>query len=366
MALRSVTWTLAGAAALLTVVVSYALRPQRLDPASESVTLRVRASHQLDDEDLPGFVVHPTIFSVTDVASLGTGWVILDRQASSVHLLDEDLSLVRSFGREGDGPGEMSRPAQVAVLGDSVIGVLERPSLRLHVFAADGRFLKKVEPRIRGCFGSVTGDLLPGSGDSFVVAGPCPGFDEVRWIAADVSWRDGRTTRIKDVVAPGGRSILAGTLGWSMIRFQGRFFVGRPDGCFHPVADSGAAAVQGPAPPPAIPDGVALCVPERDPVPIPDSLGLGDIELPTPPQGWSLEAPTHFPPVLDAQWSPAGTMLLMPDLAFEDAAALLKEDGTLTVIRSPHVFHPGPDRLLMSRTLLDGMGFRTIRWSELR
>lgn len=143
--------------------------------------------------------LHPDLSSVTDAASLGSGWIVLDRRAGRLHRLTEEGRLAFSFGRRGDGPGEYRDPAGVAVVAETIL-VAERVGGRLHRFGADGAFMDRMEVVIPGCFvplvldagGTRVGPVLlvrcvaPGGdagGTDMVVLAPSDGPVRVVWVS---------------------------------------------------------------------------------------------------------------------------------------------------------------------------------------
>ncbi|MGH7507175.1 MAG: 6-bladed beta-propeller, partial [Longimicrobiales bacterium] len=70
------------------------------------------------------------------------GIVVLDRQADQLHLFAADGSYVRSFGRSGDGPGEFANIASVTVTPGDSIFVFDRGHDRVSVFHAGAGFAR--------------------------------------------------------------------------------------------------------------------------------------------------------------------------------------------------------------------------------
>ena len=66
-------------------------------------------------------------------------FVVVERSPLSIRILERDGRLVRQFGREGDGPGELRNPSAVAF--DSLIVVDDPQLARLEVFDSTGHLL---------------------------------------------------------------------------------------------------------------------------------------------------------------------------------------------------------------------------------
>ncbi len=90
-------------------------------------------------ESLKGGVVGD-IQSVHDAAFSGHAWYLVDSRGNQIHQLDPEGKLVRSFGREGGGPGEFRGPLYVAASGNRVyVAQLTIPDVS--VFDSTGTFL---------------------------------------------------------------------------------------------------------------------------------------------------------------------------------------------------------------------------------
>ena len=65
---------------------------------------------------------------------------VLDAQAARVVVFGPDGGFVRTFGRKGSGPGEMSFPSDLAVLGDGSAAVVDRSGERMTLFSPEGKY----------------------------------------------------------------------------------------------------------------------------------------------------------------------------------------------------------------------------------
>ncbi len=69
------------------------------------------------------------------------GLLVLDGQSHLVHVFDSEGRPIRSFGGEGDGPGEFRRPASITALADGRVAVGEGFPPVLHWLTAAGEYL---------------------------------------------------------------------------------------------------------------------------------------------------------------------------------------------------------------------------------
>lgn len=105
----------------------------------------------------PGTRLHSEVFSVSDAVLHRSTWFVLDRRGTQVHRIDESGALLASFGRGGEGPGELRRPAAIASRGDTVI-VLDGADL--HLFDLDGDHVADRRVALDGCPNGLARDLL--------------------------------------------------------------------------------------------------------------------------------------------------------------------------------------------------------------
>lgn len=123
--------------------------------------LQVETLYQVGELDAEGWEAFGAVTSVT--FGPDGSLYILDRQLSHVVHLDSDGDHVRTFGRPGEGPGEFGMPGQVVVLGSGQLAIPDLQHARVHVFGADGTFVRSVPtPHADG----VPGGRLGAHGDS--------------------------------------------------------------------------------------------------------------------------------------------------------------------------------------------------------
>jgi hypothetical protein len=87
---------------------------------------------------------------IADVASVGSGFAILDRRERQVHVYDSTGQLVRRFGREGRGPGEYTQPLAIAGI-DSLLAIWDNVTAkRFTVLDANGSVLTTLAGQVLG------------------------------------------------------------------------------------------------------------------------------------------------------------------------------------------------------------------------
>jgi hypothetical protein len=90
---------------------------------------------------------------IVDVGFDGEGRLyVLDSQASQVHVLSRDGSLVRSIGTSGEGPGELSQAFGMAVFADGTVSVFDIGKFSLVVYGPDGEWIRdlRIDPSETG------------------------------------------------------------------------------------------------------------------------------------------------------------------------------------------------------------------------
>lgn len=99
------------------------------------------------------------------VASLpDDGIAVLDRQGSRVTVFDAAGTVLVSFGREGDGPGEFRYPASIAALSDGTITIYDYQKRALQHLTREGAFVAQEAVTVPfngvGMIGTPTGLLI--------------------------------------------------------------------------------------------------------------------------------------------------------------------------------------------------------------
>jgi len=96
--------------------------PRRIfadEPAGAAVTLDLKELWRAGGED------EDVIFGrITDIKSGPDGTIyVLDNQLCQVQVFSSDGQYLRSLSREGDGPGELRQPVEMAFLSDDILGI---------------------------------------------------------------------------------------------------------------------------------------------------------------------------------------------------------------------------------------------------
>ncbi len=86
-----------------------------------------------------------SVASVADADMHEGVWFLLDKRLSRVHRISDGNNQWSAFARPGDGPGELRRPAALAVHGDTIVVAAPR---RLQFYWPDGTYIggRDVEP----------------------------------------------------------------------------------------------------------------------------------------------------------------------------------------------------------------------------
>ena len=139
-------------------------------PALPAGTIRATAlwrapAHDVAEWAEPSKVVH------------GAGrYFVIDRRSTRVHIVGSDGQLVKSFGKQGPGPGEIMVAGDIGFVGDHVV-VRDMGKHTIEVYSPDGAFVKSI-PLGRVGFGFTTIDpdgiiaaQLAGGGQSWIRVG---------------------------------------------------------------------------------------------------------------------------------------------------------------------------------------------------
>ena len=69
---------------------------------------------------------------------------VSDSKAGHILVFDKSGEFVRKIGRRGRGPGEMSWPLEIQILGKKELFVNDTGQTKAHIFTLDGNFLRKM------------------------------------------------------------------------------------------------------------------------------------------------------------------------------------------------------------------------------
>jgi len=77
---------------------------------------------------------------------------VLDRQASTIHVVAPDGSLLRSVGSPGEGPGELGQTMGMTVFADGTVAVFDIAKFGMVVYGPDGGYVRnvRVDPQATG------------------------------------------------------------------------------------------------------------------------------------------------------------------------------------------------------------------------
>jgi hypothetical protein len=86
---------------------------------------------------------------------------VLDRQAKEIRTFDSTGAYVRTFGREGSGPGELLNPLGMALGPDGRIWVADPRNARYTVFTTDGQYVTEHIRKLAGSASPWNGGFGP-------------------------------------------------------------------------------------------------------------------------------------------------------------------------------------------------------------
>lgn len=72
---------------------------------------------------------------------------ILDRKEANVKIFDKEGNFIKTIGKKGQGPGEMTYPYQIFITSRGEIMVDDSPSYSLLFFSKEGEFLKSISTK---------------------------------------------------------------------------------------------------------------------------------------------------------------------------------------------------------------------------
>ena len=254
-------WLIAGAVVLATaILVCSVVAIGRTRPGTELAGGDTQTIDSLDSAP-PGTPVFGEVVSVTDAALHQGTWFVLDRRGAQVHRIDESGSLVGSFGRKGDGPGEFRRPAAISAHGDTVVVV---DGDILHLFKVDGDHIGDRQIGLGSCgYGTVRDALSLTTGLLLLV--DCAAPDLTGWMVIHEP-RDGPSQTL--VVRARDPEVVDLGMTWAVLGAHPRGFVfGFPvHDCLDLFTPQGGALGQ-------------ICHDWIERLPLPESLGRAIVSL---------------------------------------------------------------------------------------
>lgn len=320
-----------------------------LAPPDRSIAVRHRDADRVD--------TFPEVLGVGHAVEIDEGWVVLDAGGRRVHVIpDAPTAPLRSFGREGDGPGELRFPSRVAVSG-SQIGVLEARGDRLVRYGRDGTVHGPVSLVHEACGFGPARALLESPGGGFLVLRSCTAPDgRTRALLLEVDV-DGRVRVRENRLLQSLRSDAVDPYATPVVAvLEGGTYLGLlSDGCLSPVADDRQGA-SGRAP---------LCASADPRVPLPDSTRARFEALAERMEaiGGTVAIPDALPPFTDVRTTRAGVVLQVPLPDGRQALDLLRDGGRRTrfLADAPRGTFIGRRHLLLVRDLMEGT---ELAWME--
>jgi hypothetical protein len=289
----------------------------------------------------PGHLLEPFEADVVDHTAFG--WALLDRTAGGVLVLDSAGRVYRRFGRRGAGPGELERPARIALGEGAQVAVLDATGQRLDIFPESG-LPRRIPLPAHDCSGTFGDEVVRHLREWWVLRrcfeGPNADIEVLRVPPTGVPVQVERRELTRMNSDPHLVPIL--------LAYAGVLYAGsNRDAC---LVEVGAAPATEPR----------LCLPRPDPIEIPDSVAtrqFGDLGRRAAAVGMDLEIPTHYPGLVGARISALGPVVrtILADgsdaWAFESEGALrvLVPDGDTRL-------EPGESNWLLLRD--EGAGLR--------
>lgn len=86
-------------------------------------------------------VTLPEILTVAELVLSDGKYYVLDSKSYNVNVFSASGRPIRTFGRQGEGPGEFSRPTELSVNGNRV--VVGEPNRRISIFDTTGAFQRR-------------------------------------------------------------------------------------------------------------------------------------------------------------------------------------------------------------------------------
>jgi len=146
---------------------------------SDSLGIRIVSNNLAGDNDLPtirldaepvvdvGLVEGPEelrFFRVTDAKLVENDeLLVVNAGTQEVRIFNRAGAYLRSFGREGEGPGEFRVPTRAFVWGSDSVAVWDYRLRRMSVFTLDGAFVRHVRPELQAVNPDIVGVFDDGS-----------------------------------------------------------------------------------------------------------------------------------------------------------------------------------------------------------
>ncbi len=284
----------------------------------------------------------PGLLSVGEAIQTPDGWLLMDGRAARIHLLSDDGRLLSSWGRTGDGPGDLRYPAGMAVRGDT-IWVADIAGTRIDAFTATGEFLLRIRPDMP-CTPPFLDDLVA-SGKELVLAVRCFGADGAARHLVGIDLPSGRT---RPIAWPGPeRSALPGDMTRLVSTPNGLLAGSVAQPCLHSATHKGSVG-------PCLDPARRVVLPKA----VHDSLRARRSRQRLP--GLSDQVSTYYPYLTDVSYTEAGVVLVRPTGERTAAVHGLGRQGRWEA-DAPEGSVPfvGRDEILLVEEVLEGIRIAT-------
>ncbi len=283
------------------------------------------------------WVTYTEILSVREAIQTRDGWLLMDPRASQIHVLSDAGVLTSSFGRRGEGPGELQYMAGMVLIADT-LWVVNMAGTRVDGFTRDGTFLRRLRPE-PPCSTPYLDDTVA-TGRSLVLAVRCFGLGGFKRHLIRI---DPSSGSVRPIAWPSGDDAAGSADLTRIVSTPSGLLVGSMfQRCLRPT-DAG-----GPAP---------QCLDSADRVPLPqairDSLQANASRRVLP--GFRRSVPPHYPYLVDALQTSHGLVLVQPE--GENTAVIRLLGPRSTTLRAPDGILPflGRDGILLVEEVLEGV-----------
>lgn len=251
------------------------------DPDARRVPVHDRYQAPPEVSRLAWSPVHDYLGDAHDFVLLGDTLILLDQRAAEVALLAREATgegerwrRVRAFGRRGSGPGELRRPAGIALHPDGNLLLWDEIG-RLHRFALDGSHHETSTPRL-GCI--LFSSAIAATEDGVYIGGNCAGAlrakdtTYARVFRLDVARTEESEHSELQAREVASAPIATGDLTWGSIITAHRLLSEGPDGAYF-ASGLDACVVR-------LPDATRRCIAPPARYRTPPPAALANVRLP--------------------------------------------------------------------------------------
>ena len=157
-----------------------------------TVRLSLEEAFRIDTENDAVAAAGVTDIYRFDAAADGTVFILAPPTGprNIIHKFSSTGTFLGSFGRKGQGPGELEYPSDILSSPQGVLWVLESPKNKIHVFSAEGKFLESLNP-------AGFEDILPLPGGNRVLSRLEIGDGKSRYFSIELGLYDANFTLVK-------------------------------------------------------------------------------------------------------------------------------------------------------------------------